>query len=76
MIAKEIVGVMSKYFQTNQFDREHLLEIIARHSNSNKDITLSAEDVEQLIVMIGEIYKENGILKEKEEDSRSIDKEV
>lgn len=76
MIAKEIVGVMSKYFQTNQFDREHLLEIIARHSNSNKDITLSAEDVEQLIVMIGEIYKEKGILKEKEEDSRSIDKEV
>lgn len=74
-IAKEVIGIMSKYFRTKQFDREGLLEIIARHSDKESNLTLSAEDIEQLIIMIGDIYRENGILKD-ERNNEVIENEV
>lgn len=65
LVVNQIAVIMVKYFQTNQFDSEHLREALTMYSNDNSGIMLSADDIEQLGIMISNIYK-NEVLSEQD----------
>lgn len=70
---KSIIDVIRDYFNTGDFDRETLLELISSHTDPNGNTYLSGKDIEELIIEVGRAYKERGIIKETTE-SKSIEK--
>lgn len=67
-VIKSIIKVMRDYFKTNDFKREDLLEIIANHCNPDGYTSLSCADIETLILEVGKVYREKGIIKDEEKE--------
>jgi len=59
---KLIIDILKDYIMTNNFRREDLINLIAAHSDNESGFSLTAEDIESLILEVGKACKENSLI--------------